>query len=157
MPQVGETAPDFELQDQKGETVTLSALRGKTVVLYFYPKADTPGCTTEACAFRDTQPQFDSSDTVILGVSPDTVASQLKFAEKYGLPFRLLADRDHKIAEVYGVWVEKNNYGKKYMGVNRATFVIGPDGKIVKVFPKVTVDGHAEAVLKAVAEARGNG
>ena len=119
MPEVGEVAPDFTLQDNKGETVTLSGLRGKTVVLFFYPKADTPGCTVEACSFRDTKAGFDAAEIVVLGISPDTVKAQDKFAEKFGLPYRLLADADHAVAEAYGVWAEKSMYGKKYMGMHR--------------------------------------
>src|SRR5258708_1386071 len=134
---IGDTAPEFSLQDQTGETVTLSGLRGKTVVLFFYPKADTPGCTVEACSFRDTQAGFDQAKIVVLGISPETVKAQSKFAEKFGLPYRLLADADHAIAEAYGVWAEKSMYGKKYMGVARTTFVIGPEGKLSHIFPKV--------------------
>ncbi|MBV9404654.1 MAG: peroxiredoxin, partial [Acidobacteriaceae bacterium] len=125
-------------------------LRGKNVVLYFYPKADTPGCTKEACAFRDESPRFQKSNTVIVGVSPDATSAQAKFKQKYGLPFTLLADTEHKAAEDYGVWKEKNMYGRKSMGVERTTFVIGPDGRIKKIFPKVSVEGHADEVLAAV-------
>jgi peroxiredoxin Q/BCP len=149
---VGDIAPDFELQNQQGETVRLSALRGKTVVLYFYPKADTPGCTKESCAFRDARSQFDAADTVILGISPDTVSSQLAFAEKYGLPFPLLADPDHQVADAYGVWGEKTNYGKTYMGIIRSTFVVDPEGRLSHIFRNVKVDGHSDAVLTAVRE-----
>ncbi|HZP80988.1 MAG TPA: thioredoxin-dependent thiol peroxidase [Chthonomonadaceae bacterium] len=149
---VGDIAPDFELQNQQGETVRLSALRGKTVVLYFYPKADTPGCTKESCAFRDARTQFDAADAVILGISPDTVSSQLAFAEKYGLPFSLLADPDHQVADAYGVWGEKTNYGKTYMGIIRSTFVIDPEGRLSHIFRNVKVDGHSDAVLTAVRE-----
>lgn len=148
----GDIAPDFELQNQQGETVRLSGLRGKTVVLYFYPKADTPGCTKESCAFRDAKSQFDSADAVILGISPDTVSSQLAFAEKFGLPFQLLADPDHKVAEAYGAWGEKTNYGKTYLGIIRSTFVIDPDGRLSRIFRNVKVDGHSDAVLTAVRE-----
>ncbi len=122
------------------------------MVLYFYPKADTPGCTKEACAFRDSFPRFGKVKAEVIGVSPDTSASQAKFKQKFGLPFTLLADVDHKAAEAYGVWKEKNMYGKKYMGVERTTFVIGPEGRIRNVFPKVKVEGHAEEVLAAVVE-----
>lgn len=147
---VGDEAPEIILPDQNGETVTLSALRGKTVVLFFYPKADTPGCTTEACAFRDARADFEGADAVLLGISPDDSKAQLKFAEKFNLPFHLLADADHAVAENYGVWVEKTNYGKKYMGIERTTFVISPDGKLGHIFRKVKVDGHADAVLKVL-------
>ena len=147
---VGDMAPDISLPDQKGEVVVLSALRGKTVVLFFYPKADTPGCTVEACAFRDTTAKFESADTVILGISPDTVGAQSNFANKFGLPYRLLADAEHTIAEKYGVWAEKSMYGKKYMGVERTTFVIAPDGKLGHIFHKVKPDGHADQVLAAI-------
>jgi thioredoxin-dependent peroxiredoxin len=150
---VGDIAPDFSLQDQNGETVTLSALRGKTVVLFFYPKADTPGCTVEACAFRDAKADFDGADTVLLGISPDPVKDQAKFATKFGLPMQLLADVDHVAVEAYGVWIEKTNYGKKYMGVDRTTFVIDPEGKLSHIFRKVKVDAHADEVLKAIREA----
>lgn len=150
---VGDMAPDFTLANQNGESITLSSLRGKTVVLFFYPKADTPGCTTEACAFRDARPQFEEKDAVLLGISPDDSAAQLAFAEKYALPFPLLADVGHKIAEEYGVWTEKVNYGKKYMGIERTTFVIAPDGTIAKIYRKVKVEGHSDAVLSALAAA----
>ena len=153
MLQTGDLAPDFTLENQQGQPVTLSALRGKTVVLYFYPRADTPGCTTESCGFRDTKSRFDAAEAVILGVSPDTVEAQLAFAEKFTLPFQLLADHEHKVAEAYGVWVEKNNYGKKYFGIARTTFLIGPDGRIRHLFRNVRVDGHSEEVLAAAREA----
>ena len=155
MIQDGTMAPDFELPDAAGEMVKLSDLRGKTVVVYFYPKADTPGCTLEACAFRDARQDFDSADAVILGISADAQDAQSRFASKYGLPFRLLSDLDHKVIEAYGAWVEKNNYGKKYMGIQRSTFVVGPDGKVAKAFPKVKVEGHADEVLQAVKAAAG--
>lgn len=147
MLQVGDVAPDFTLSDQNGQSVTLSKLRGKTVVLYFYPKADTPGCTAESCSFRDAQAQFDAVNAVILGVSPDTVAAQLAFADKFSLPFPLLADHDHKVAEAYGVWGEKVNYGKKYFGITRSTFIIDPEGRIQRIYNKVKVEGHSAAVL----------
>ncbi len=150
MPNVGDIAPDITLPDQSGQTVSLSALRGKTVVLFFYPKADTPGCTIEACGFRDSKANYDSSDTVLLGISPDTVSAQSNFAEKFNLPYSLLADADHQVAEAYEVWVERVNYGKKYMGIERTTFVIAPDGTLSHVFRKVKTDGHAEAVLAAL-------
>ena len=147
----GDPAPEISLDTDSGEHFTLTALKGKNVILYFYPKADTPGCTREACAFRDDSPKFTKANTVIIGVSPDTSKAQARFKEKFGLPFTLLADPEHRAAEAYGVWKEKSMYGKKYMGVERTTFVIGPDGKIRKIFPKVKVEGHAEEVLAALA------
>ena len=152
MPEVGESAPDFALQDNRGETVTLSGLRGKTVVLFFYPKADTPGCTIEACGFRDAHADFDSANVVLLGISPDTVKAQSKFVDKFGLPMQLLADADHAVAEKFGVWVEKSMYGRPYMGVSRETFLIDPEGKIRHVFQKVKPEGHAAEVLAALKE-----
>lgn len=150
MVEEGKKAPDFILPDQNGKKVKLSDLKGKYVVLYFYPKDDTPGCTKEACNFRDSFPKFDKTDAVILGISPDSVASHKKFAEKYKLPFQLLADEDKKVVEKYGVWKEKSMYGKKYMGVERTTFIIDPEGKIKKIFPKVKVDNHHKEVLEAL-------
>src|SRR6476659_3630325 len=132
--EAGDKAPDFTLATDGNGTVSLKKLRGKTVILYFYPRADTPGCTTESCGFRDTKSRFDAAEAVILGVSPDTVEAQLAFAEKFTLPFQLLADHEHQVAEAYGVWVEKNNYGKKYFGIARTTFLIGPDGRIRHLF-----------------------
>jgi peroxiredoxin Q/BCP len=146
----GEKAPAIHLDTDAGEPFDLSSLKGKNVVLYFYPKADTPGCTKEACEFRDTSKKFTKANTVIVGVSPDVSQAQAKFKDKFDLPFTLLADVDHKIAEAYGVWKEKSMYGKKYMGVERTTFVIDSDGKIKKIFPKVNVDGHAEEVLETI-------
>jgi peroxiredoxin Q/BCP len=146
----GDPAPAISLDTDSGQPFTLSSLKGKNVVLYFYPKADTPGCTKEACEFRDTTKKFTKANTVIVGVSPDASKSQAKFKEKFDLPFLLLADVDHKTSEDYGVWKEKSMYGKKYMGVERTTFVIDPKGKIKKIFPKVKVDGHAEEVLAAI-------
>jgi peroxiredoxin Q/BCP len=146
----GDTAPAISLDTDSGQPFTLSSLKGKNVVLYFYPKADTPGCTKEACEFRDTTKKFTKANTVIVGVSPDASKSQAKFKEKFDLPFVLLADIEHKTAEDYGVWKEKSMYGKKYMGVERTTFVIDPKGKIKKIFPKVKVEGHAEEVLAAI-------
>ena len=150
MLQVGDAAPEIALPDQNGNPVTLSSYRGKNVVLYFYPKADTPGCTTESCAFRDAAPVYAEIDAVILGISPDKSSAQLKFANKYELPFTLFADAEHKTAEDYGVWVEKSMYGKKYMGIERTTFIIDKEGKIARIFPKVKIAGHAEEVLEAV-------
>ncbi len=146
----GASAPDISLDTDTGEHFDLSSLRGKNIVLYFYPKADTPGCTKESCEFRDTSPKLTKANTVIVGVSPDTTSSQAKFKQKFDLPFTLLADVDHAAAEAYGVWQEKSMYGKKYMGVDRTTFVIGTDGTIKKIFPKVKVEGHAEEVLAAI-------
>ena len=146
----GDSAPDISLDTDSGEHLDLSSLRGKNIVLYFYPKADTPGCTKEACEFRDTSPKLTKANTVIVGVSPDTTSSQAKFKQKFDLPFTLLADVNHAAAEAYGVWGEKSMYGKKYMGVDRTTFVIGTDGTIKKIFPKVKVEGHAEEVLAAI-------
>jgi thioredoxin-dependent peroxiredoxin len=146
----GAPAPDFELTNDEGETVTLSALRGKPVVLYFYPKDDTPGCTTEACEFRDAYDRFRDQGVEILGVSPDTEASHRKFKSKYELPFTLLADPDHRAAEAYGVWKEKRNYGKTYMGVERSTFVIDADGKVAKAMRGIRPAGHAAKVLETL-------
>ncbi|MCB9766609.1 MAG: thioredoxin-dependent thiol peroxidase [Candidatus Omnitrophica bacterium] len=149
-PQEGKKAPAFSLPSSTGKKISLKDLAGKKVVLYFYPKDNTPGCTTEACAFRDAHKSFEKSDTVILGVSPDGIASHEKFINKYDLPFVLLADEDHAVAEKYGVWQEKSMYGKKFMGIVRATFVIDREGKIAKIFPKVKVKGHDDEVLEAV-------
>ncbi|MEO7143315.1 MAG: thioredoxin-dependent thiol peroxidase [Bryobacteraceae bacterium] len=148
---VGGPAPEIALQDDAGTPVKLSGFRGKTVVLYFYPKADTPGCTKESCEFRDAVKQFGRRDAVILGISPDAPSAQAKFKTKYDLPFTLLADVDHRAADAYGVWKEKSMYGKTYMGIERSTFVIGPDGKIRKIFRKVKPEGHAAEVLAALA------
>lgn len=146
----GDQAPDFTLPDQHGTPVTLSELRGKPVVLYFYPKADTPGCTTQACGIRDRRPEYDEADAVVLGVSPDPVKAVSKFDDKYGLGFTLLADETHEVAESYGVWVEKSMYGRTYMGNERTTFVIGPDGAIKDIFRKVKPAEHDELVLGAL-------
>lgn len=145
----GSKAPDFTLLDDAGQKVKLSAYADRTVVLYFYPRADTPGCTKEACSFRDHHAGILARGAVVLGVSPDQPAALKKFKQKYSLPFPLLADPDHKTAEKYGVWVEKNMYGKKTMGIERSTFVIH-HGKIAKIFRKVKVDGHTEEVLKVL-------
>ncbi len=145
----GSSAPDFALPSDQGGVVTLSSLRGRKVVLYFYPKDDTPGCTTQACELLDSLPRFEGVDAVVLGVSPDSVASHRKFRDKYGLNFPLLADENHAVAEAYGVWAEKSMYGRKYMGVERSTFLIGPDRRIVEEWRKVKVPGHVEAVLAA--------
>jgi thioredoxin-dependent peroxiredoxin len=147
----GDRAPDFTLPSSTGKDVTLSDLKGKNVVLYFYPADDTPGCTKEACAFRDSLPKFDELDTVVLGVSKDSLKSHDSFIKKYGLTFTLLSDEDKKVNELYGTWAEKENYGKKYWGTERSTFVIGKDGKIKKIFRKVKVDGHEQQVLASLA------
>lgn len=152
MPKVGAKAPEIKALDDQGNPFKLSDHKGSAVVLYFYPKADTPGCTTEACEFRDEEKKFTKKKAVVVGVSPDTVKAQAKFKGKFGLPFTLLADEDHKIAEAYGVWKEKSMYGRKYMGVERTTFLIGADGKIAKIFEKVKPAGHAQQVLEALEE-----
>jgi peroxiredoxin Q/BCP len=146
----GAPAPEFELRSDEGETVKLSALRGRPVVLYFYPKDDTPGCTTEACEFRDAYDRFRDEGVEILGVSPDTEASHQRFKSKYELPFTLLADPDHEAAEAYGVWKEKRNYGKTYMGVERSTFIIDADGKVAKAMRGIRPAGHAAQVLETL-------
>jgi thioredoxin-dependent peroxiredoxin len=148
MLKAGDTAPDFVLQDQNGDDLTLSDLRGQTVVLYFYPRADTPGCTTQACGVRDRHADYDAAGARVIGVSPDTTTAVAKFAAKFDLDFTLLADTDHKVAEKYGTWLEKSMYGKKYMGVQRATFVIDADGKIANVIEKATPKTHDDDVLK---------
>jgi len=147
MLQEGDKAPDIRLQTDKSEEFRLSDLKGKRVVLYFYPKADTPGCTMEACEFRDEVKAFAKKGTAVVGISPDKPAAQARFKEKYDLPFTLLADEDKAAAEAYGVWREKNMYGKKVMGIVRSTFVIGPDGKIEKIYGNVKAKGHAAQVL----------
>ena len=146
----GKPAPDFELTSDSGETVKLSALRGKPVVLYFYPKDDTPGCTTQACGIRDAYGEFERAGAVVLGVSPDDERSHVKFKEKYGLPFTLLADPDHAVAETYGVWGQKKYMGKTFLGVKRSTFVIGADGNVAKVMHDVKPANHADDVLAAL-------
>ena len=146
----GKAAPAFTLESTEGGTVALKNLKGKTVVLYFYPKDDTSGCTAEACSFRDSYADFAAAGAVILGVSPDDLKSHSKFKAKYNLPFTLLADADHAVAEKYGVWKEKSMYGRKYMGVERTTFIINAAGKIAKIFPKVKVPGHHAEVLEAL-------
>jgi peroxiredoxin Q/BCP len=146
----GQTAPDFTLPADDGGKVKLSELRGKPVVLYFYPKDDTPGCTKEACAFRDRTADLKAAGALVLGVSPDDVASHGKFRDKYSLNFPLLADVDHQVAESYGAWREKNMYGKVSMGIQRSTFLIDADGKVRKAWKKVNVDGHDEQVLAAL-------
>jgi thioredoxin-dependent peroxiredoxin len=149
-PQPGDPAPDFTLSDQDGNQVSLSGLAGQPVVLYFYPKADTPGCTTQACGVRDHKTDYAQAGAVVLGVSPDAVKAISKFDQKFDLGFPLLADADHKVAEAYGVWVEKSMYGRTYMGNERTTFVISPDGTIKDVFRKVKPAEHDELVLGAL-------
>ena len=146
----GDAAPEILLETDTGETLELSSLRGKKVVLYFYPRADTPGCTKEACGFRDNVRRYSRRGVVVLGISPDKPARQAKFKDKHALPFTLLCDVDHEAATAYGVWKEKNRYGRKYMGIERTTFVIDEKGKIARIFPKVKVAGHAEEVLAAL-------
>jgi peroxiredoxin Q/BCP len=147
MLKVGDNAPDIAVQTDAGEEFRLSDMKGKRVVLYFYPKADTPGCTVEACEFRDDIKKFTKKGVAVLGISPDKPAAQSKFKDKYDLPFTLLADQEKSAAQAYGVWKEKNMYGKKVMGIERTTFVIGPDGKIEKIYGKVKAKGHASEVL----------
>jgi thioredoxin-dependent peroxiredoxin len=146
----GKPAPDFELPTDSGETIKLSDLRGKPVVLYFYPKDDTPGCTTQACGIRDAYGEFERAGAVVLGVSPDNERSHVKFKDKYELPFTLLADTEHSVAEQYGVWGQKSFAGKKYMGVNRSTFVIDADGNVKRVMRDVKPANHADDVLEAL-------
>ena len=146
----GKPAPDFELISDSGDTIRLSSLKGSPVILYFYPKDDTPGCTAQARGIRDAWGEFEQAGAVVLGVSPDDQSSHAKFKEKYDLPFTLLADSDHATADDYGVWVEKKNYGKTYMGVERSTFVIDADGNVASVMRKVKPDTHADDVLAAL-------
>jgi peroxiredoxin Q/BCP len=148
----GDKAPSFTLPDQNGEKVKLSDLKGQTVVLYFYPKANTSGCTTQACGVRDRRADYEAAGARVIGVSPDEVKDVDRFAGKYDLDFTLLADADHAVAEKYGTWVEKSMYGRKYMGVQRATFIIDPKGKIARVFPKVQPKKHDDLVLNALDE-----
>ena len=150
MIEVGQPAPDFTLPDQNGGDVTLSGFRGKPVVLYFYPKDDTPGCTKEACAFRDARSEYEKLGAKVIGVSPDSVKAHLKFVDKYELPFTLVADTEKGVCQSYGVWQEKSMYGKTSMGVVRSTFLIDGKGVIRQVFPKVKVDGHSDALLNAI-------
>jgi peroxiredoxin Q/BCP len=152
MIEAGQEAPDFTLPDQNGDEVTLSDLRGQPVVLYFYPRADTPGCTTQACGIRDRRADYEAAGARVLGASPDTVEDIKKFADKQSLDFTLLADADHAVAEKYGTWGEKKMYGKAYLGVARSTFVIDAEGKVATVFPKVKPAEHDELVLKALGE-----
>lgn len=150
--EVGDKAPSFKLKNQDGKTISLADLKGKPIVLYFYPKDDTPGCTKEACNFRDEFPKFGKLKAEIIGISVDSVESHKRFAEKYKLPFNLLADEKKEVVEKYGVWKEKNMYGKKYMGIERTTFIIDGNGKIAKIFPKVKVDDHNKEVIDALKE-----
>jgi len=151
IPQVGDKAPPFKLPASTGETVDLSKLKGRTVVLYFYPRADTPGCTTQACGIRDHAADYDAADAVVLGISPDTVKDVKAFADKFDLRFRLLADADHAVAEAYGVWVEKHRYGRTYWGNERTTFVIDADGRVAEVLRNVKPAQHDDLVLSALA------
>jgi len=148
----GDKAPDFTLPDQNGDPVKLSGLKGQTVVVYFYPRADTPGCTTQACGVRDRGGEYEEAGARVIGISPDEVEAIAKFADKHDLGFTLLADPDHAVAEAYGAWGEKSMYGKKYMGVLRTTVIVGPDGRVAKVFPKVQPKKHDSLVLAALAE-----
>jgi peroxiredoxin Q/BCP len=150
MVEEGTRAPDFSLRSDSGDEVRLSELRGKPVVLYFYPKDDTPGCTAQACGIRDVWKELQAKGAVVLGVSPDSPRKHAKFREKYGLPFTLLSDEEHEVAEQYGTWVEKSMYGKRYLGMERSTFVIDADGKVAKVMRKVKPAEHADDVLAAL-------
>lgn len=150
MLKVGDQAPAIHTETDTGEVFDLAAHKGETIILYFYPRADTPGCTVEACEFRDSSPKITKKGALVVGVSPDTVKDQAKFKTKFGLPFILLADADKKVSEAYDVIKEKNMYGKKVMGVARTTFIIGPDGKIQKIFEKVKPEGHAEEILSSL-------
>ncbi len=152
LPTAGSPAPPFELTSDQGQTVRLADQRGHAVVLFFYPRDDTPGCTVEACAFRDDAQAFDDAGVVILGVSPDTVASHQKFKAKFHLPFPLLADVGHKVAEAYGVWGEKKSAGRTSIGIRRTTFLIGPDGRLLRVFENVKPNGHSKEILEALAK-----
>jgi peroxiredoxin Q/BCP len=147
-------APDFQMPATSGRTVSLEGYRGKPFILYFYPKADTPGCTKEACAFQEAMPKFDEIGLDVIGVSPDKMKPIERFATKYGLTFPLASDEDHAVADRYGTWVEKSMYGRKYMGMERSTFLIGPDGKMLKAWRKVSVTGHADEVMKAAQAAK---
>ena len=154
IPEAGEQAPEFALPDESGTIHRLADQRGRWTILYFYPKDDTPGCTVEACEFRDTNETIVERGADVWGVSPQGAASKRAFREKFGLPFTLLADENHEVAEAYGSWVEKHNYGKTYWGTARTTFLIGPDGRIARTWPKVKPEGHAREVLAALDEAQ---
>jgi peroxiredoxin Q/BCP len=147
---VGDRAPDFSAVDENGQSWSLKSLKGKTVVLYFYPKDNTSGCTTQACDFRDRYPAFSRKKVVVLGVSPDSAKSHQSFKAKHELPFPLLVDEEKSLCNAYGVWKEKSMYGRKYMGVERSTFVIGPDGKIIQAIRKVSVSGHVQSLLETI-------
>lgn len=150
VPSAGERAPDFELRNDRGDVVRLADLRGKPVVLYFYPEDDTPGCTTEACEIRDDYHEYQQAGVEVYGVSPDSPESHARFKAKYSLPFPLLADEDHGVAERYGTWGLKKNFGREYVGIKRATFLIGPDGKVIRVFENVRPKGHSREILAAL-------
>jgi peroxiredoxin Q/BCP len=154
LPKAGELAPDFELRDDEGRSHRLSSRRGHFTVVYFYPADDTPGCTKEACSFRDNDSAFQEADTEVWGLSPQGPASKAAFRAKYGLPFTLLADEDHAVADSFGAWGEKTNYGKTYWGIVRSSFLVGPDGRIAHIWPKVKPEGHAVEVLTALRESR---
>ena len=153
-PEPGDTAPDVALPDETGTVHRLSEQRGRWTVLYFYPEDDTPGCTTEACQFRDLNEHYSATDADVWGVSPDNASSHRRFREKFDLPFTLLSDVDHAVANRYGAWQEKNLYGRHYMGIVRSSYLVDPDGRIARAWPRVKADGHAAAVLSALEEAR---
>ncbi|GAB6281907.1 MAG: thioredoxin-dependent thiol peroxidase [Ignavibacterium sp.] len=148
MLEVEKKAPSFKLKDQNGNTVSLNDFKDKKVVLYFYPKDNTPGCTKEACNFRDSIKEIEKYNAVVIGISADSISSHKNFSEKFNLPFPILSDEDKKVLELYGVWKEKNMYGKKYMGIERTTIIIDENGNVQKIFPKVKVDGHIKEVIK---------
>jgi peroxiredoxin Q/BCP len=152
MLETGQPAPSFSLESDTGETISLESLRGRPVVIYFYPKDDTPGCTRQACSIRDSWSEFGKIGAQVIGVSPQDAASHRRFKEKYGLPFPLLADTEHTMADDYGVWVEKSNYGKKYMGIERSTFIVDADGKLAAIKRRVKPDEHTEWALGEVAK-----
>lgn len=154
MPQAGDQAPQVALPDEHGATHSLADRRGSWTVVYFYPKDNTPGCTTEACGFRDLHGELEGMDAQVWGISPDGSGSHAAFRAKYGLPFTLLSDQDHATAEAYGAWGEKRNYGKTYMGIIRSSFLVDPDGRVAKAWPSVKADGHADQVLEALREAQ---
>lgn len=153
-PQAGDSAPDFALPDDRGIVHRLGDQRGRWTIVYFYPEDDTPGCTTEACQFRDIESAITDRGADVWGISPDGAASHARFREKFGLPFTLLSDEDHAVAERYGAWQLKKNYGREYLGIQRSTFLVDPAGRVARAWPKVKADGHAEAVLAALEEAR---
>jgi peroxiredoxin Q/BCP len=153
-PERGDRAPEFSLPDEHGKVHSLADQRGRWTILYFYPEDDTPGCTTEACQFRDLSPRYEDTGADVWGVSPDNASSHRRFREKYDLPFTLLSDVDHAVAELYGAWQEKTNYGRTYMGIVRSTYLIDPEGRIARAWPKVKADGHAAATLEALEEER---